>query len=456
MKVLKFGGTSVGTVESLRNVKNIVESIPGKAIVVVSALGGLTDRLIATANMAAKGDGAWISEMNDMARRHFHIIEELVPEDKKTSVVERVSSQLKGLRRNYEGVFLLRKLHQNTLDLIVSFGERMSSVIVAAIVDNGQRYYSPDFIKTEKWYGKNIADRKLTDRLIKDTFAGMRKNEKAIVPGFISTDSTTGEITNLGRGGSDYTGALIAAALNAKILEIWTDVDGFMTADPRIVKDALIIDHLTFNESMELCNFGAKVIYPPTIYPVFHNNIPIKILNTFNPGAPGTLITDQTLPEDMEVKGVTALKDVALITIRIKEGQEIINLSQRAFNSLSKQAVRIIPVANPDPASELNFAVTAADATESIEMLKKEFAPEISQGLIFLNPIKDQLAAVALVGKDMRGKSRLAARIGHSLRRDGINVEAYSGGNSDTTLLYIINQGKCAEALPLIHSILFH
>lgn len=455
MKVLKFGGTSVGSVESMINVKNIVESIPGKAIVVVSALGGLTDKLIATAKRAAEGKDSWKEDMREIAQRHMDIIEALVRDDERERVYIKIDELLNELKRNYEGISLLKSLPEKTLDLIVSFGERMSSIIVAAIIKNGKRYYSPDFIKTEKWYGKNIADSKLTGKLIKETFNRMQDNEKAIVPGFISKDSSTHEITNLGRGGSDYTGALIAAALGADILEIWTDVDGFMTADPRVVKDSLIIDHLTFTESMELCTFGAKVIYPPTIYPVFHCNIPIKILNTFNPSAPGTLITDTPRPDDMEIKGVSALKDVSIISFEITTNLQESDLSKRALNILSKQAVRIIPISNPDPLSELNFAVSSSEASLSLEMLRKEFAPEIGKKYISNPILKDNLAAIALVGQNMRSKSRLGARIGHSLRRQDINIEGHSIGNSDTTLIYIIKQEKCAEALPLIHSLVF-
>lgn len=453
MKVLKFGGTSVGSVESLKNVKKIVESIPEKAIVVVSALGGLTDKLISTAERASKGDESWKEEIDEIRKRHYHITDNVVDKGKSGTVKEKLKKQLNELERNYEGIYLLRSLPENVLDKIVSLGERMSSVIVASMIKNGKRYYSPDFIKTEKRYGKNIADKNLTDRLIIETFSKMEKNEKAIVPGFISTDSQSGEITNLGRGGSDYTGALIAAAMNSEVLEIWTDVDGFMTADPRIVKDAMIIDHLTFTESMELCNFGAKVIYPPTIYPVFHKNIPIKILNTFNPKAPGTLITDQTLKEDLDVKGVTLLKGISLITIELNSS--VTNPLKRAFNTLSRNAVSIIPVANPEPDYEISFAVSSSDAKVSIDMLEAEFSPEIAKGQINQPQLKDNLSALAIVGKDMKSKTRLAARIGHSLRRQGINVEAYSAGNSDTTLIYIINQEKSHEALPLIHSLVY-
>lgn len=455
MKVLKFGGTSVGSVESLRNVKKIIEGIPGKAVIVVSALGGLTDKLIATAKMAFSGDRDWEQEMDGIKRRHYDIINEVVDETKRKNVANKVGKLLEELQRNYEGIFLLKAMPEKVMDNIVSFGERMSSIIVAAMVENGKRYYSPDFIKTEKWYGKNKADTKLTERLIRETFKEIGEEEKAIVPGFISTDTASGEITNLGRGGSDYTGALIAAALNAEVLEIWTDVDGFMTADPRVVKDALIIDHLLFTESMELCTFGAKVIYPPTIYPVFHSNIPIKILNTFNPGAPGTLITDHHLSTDMDVKGVTALKGISLITLEILSDSRDLNLQKRAFNTLAKQGVRIIPVANPDPYKELNFAVLSSDESTTMRMLNEEFAPEITEKLIKSPSLKGSLSAMAIVGKEMKGRSRLAARIGHSLRREGINVEAFSSGNSDTTLIYIIDEGKVPAALPLVHSLLF-
>lgn len=455
MKVLKFGGTSVGTAESLNNVKKIVESIPGKAIIVVSALGGLTDKLIATSKMASQGFESWKNEMLSIKERHYSIIDKVIPDNLKELTKKKVTYLLNELEKNYQEVFLYRDLTEIMLDNIVSYGERISSIIVAAMIENGQHYYSPDFIKTEKWYDKNIADRKQTVTLIKKAFSGLKAKEKAIVPGFISTDSSTGIITNLGRGGSDYTGALIAAALDAEILEIWTDVDGFMTADPRIVKDALIIDHLTFNESMELCTFGAKVIYPPTIFPVYHKNIPIKILNTFNPEAPGTLITDQSLKNDFEIKGITALKEISLITFEINSSETPYDYTERALNSLAQQAVRIIPVSNPDPYKEFKIAVLSTEASISLKNLEKDFSKEIEEGKIKTPKLKDNLSVLALVGKDMASKTRLAARIGHTLSREGIRIEAYSIGNSDTTVLYIINQEKSSKALHLIHSLVF-
>lgn len=456
MKVLKFGGTSVGTVESLKNVKKIIESIPDAAIIVVSALGGLTDQLINTAKKASIGDESWRNDMQTIRIRHYNIIGELVPKEKHTLIENKLRVLLDELERNYEGVSLLRSLPEKVLDVIVSFGERMSSEIVAAIVENGKRYYAPDFIKTDKWFDKNIINSKLTNQLICNSFSSLGENEKAIVTGFISTDSNTGEITNLGRGGSDYTGALIAAALEAEVLEIWTDVDGFMTADPRIVKDAIIINHLSFTESMELCTFGAKVIYPPTIYPVFHKNIPIRILNTFNPEAAGSLITEQSQENDLEVKGVTALKGVTIISLEINsDKEEAQSFSNRAYKVLSRQAGKIIPLVNPNPSSLLNFGITSSDSKSVYEKLKKEFQPEIKNGKINLPGLKENQAAIALVGKDMKAKHRLAERIRHSLIRSGINVKADSSGNSDTTLIFIIDQEKSPKALPLIHSLIY-
>lgn len=325
MKVLKFGGTSVGTVESLLNVKSIVESIDAPVIVVVSALGGLTDRLIATAHMAASGNDDYKLEMEAISSRHFHIISNVVTEEKRADVISKVSMLLAELKRNYDGVFLLRHLAPRTLDCIVSFGERLSSRIVAAMIENSSLHDSLKFIKTEKWFEKNIADQKLTSSLITEEFASL--STRAIVPGFISTDRDNGEITNLGRGGSDFTAALIAAATNAEILEIWTDVDGFMTADPRIIEDSLVVPEMSFVESMELCSFGAKVIYPPTIYPVFHHNIPIRILNTFNPTAPGTLISDMAGDGIFTVKGVSAIRGVTLFSIKGKPQPMLLRLT---------------------------------------------------------------------------------------------------------------------------------
>ena len=462
MKVLKFGGTSVGSVESLRSVKNIVESNPAPQIVVVSALGGLTDRLIATAHKAADGDESYRDDIVSFAERHDAIIDEMVPEERRGETRKTIDDLFTSLARNYDGVFLLRDLPSHILDVIVSFGERMSSVIVTAMINGAIRFDSLDFVKTENWYSKNIADQKLTTKLIKKTFQGF--NGLAIVPGFISTDRETGAITNLGRGGSDFTAALIAAALDASILEIWTDVDGFMSADPRIIPDARVMPAMSFIESMELCSFGAKVIYPPTIYPVFHKNIPIKILNTFNPTAPGTLITDRhedKYPESNGVssatgiKGVSSIKGITLFNIAVNEMRATRQLRSRALNVLAKRGITVLQATREENEPVLSFAVSSADSETVTTLLSSEFAPELSKAVVKSITGKSGLAVVAVVGEGMKERNRLAPRILNSLNRDSINVESYSHRSSATTLSFVIDEESVPRALRIIHSLLF-
>ena len=291
MKVLKFGGTSVGTVESLRHVKRIVEECDEQVIVVVSALGGITDLLISTAHQASSGDITYMQNYAKIVERHINVINGIVPQEKINAVRKTIDMLLEELGNIYRGVSLIKDLSSRTLDIIVSYGERMSSTIVSNIVDGATLFDSREFIKTDTQFGKHVLNVDLTEKLIHDAFDGFN-GKVALVPGFISSDSKGHDVTNLGRGGSDYTAAILCSTLDARQLEIWTDVDGFMTADPRVISTAYVIDKLTFIEAMELCNFGAKVVYPPTIYPVFQKNIPILIKNTFNSSAPGTLISD--------------------------------------------------------------------------------------------------------------------------------------------------------------------
>ena len=454
MKVLKFGGTSVGTVESLAHVKEIVEGIKEPTIVVVSALGGITDKLILTAKKASNADLSFREDLSEIRNRHYGVIEKVVPEDKKASVNQKVDYLFSRLERILSGVELIEMLPEQILATLVSFGERISSEIVAAMIDGGERHDSLNFIKTEKWHGKNIASTSLINQLVKEEFS--KGFNKAIIPGFISKDKESGEITNLGRGGSDYTAALIAAALNADVLEIWTDVDGFMTADPRIVRDAAVIPMLSFSESMELCTFGAKVVYPPTIYPVFHKNIPIKILNTFNKTAPGTLITDNTDNQDFPFKGVTALRATALFSLKRLSLENDASFKNRALNILSKNGIRLFSLVNDESLSSFSFAVSSADISETEQLLVSEFAPEISNGEIIGPELKDNLSIVAIVGSDMSLNSRLAARIKNTLNREGIEVEVMSIGNSDTTMTFMVDSNLTEKVLILCHNLLFN
>lgn len=454
MKVLKFGGTSVGTVESLRNVGKIVDGLDEPAVVVVSALGGLTDRLIATAGMAAAGDETFKTSMQEMSKRHFDIIGNVVPADRRKSVAETVGMLLGQLEDIYMGLYLIRDLTDKTLSQIVSFGERMSSVIVANMLKNAVHRDSLGFVKTEKWFNRDIASRQLTDSLIKESFP-LPLECTVVTGGFISRDKDTGEITNLGRGGSDYTAALIAAALDADSLEIWTDVDGFMTADPRIIKDARVISDMTFIESMELCSFGAKVIYPPTIYPVFHKNIPIRILNTHNPSAPGTLITDNAAGLPDCVRGVSSVRKTALVSVSGNLAANIAEINSRSYNSMARNGISIFLVAQPNRDVAFSIALAESDAERAAHILAEEFAPELQSGNVAGIGVDHNLAVIAVVRESIREIRGLGARLVNTLQRDGIDVKAVSDGASETTIAIIIPEEDTDRGLRLIHTACF-
>ena len=343
MKVLKFGGTSVGTVNSLRCVKAIVESCDEQVVVVVSALGGITDKLINTAKQASTGDMDYLQQYAEIVARHNDVIAGMVPAELQDEVHAIADSLLEELGNIFRGIALIKDLSDRTRDIVVSYGERLSSAIIARIINGATHFDSRRFVRTNTQFGKHFANLELTETLICETL-GSFTGKVALVPGFISSDTNTGEITNLGRGGSDYTAALIASALNAHSLEIWTDVDGFMTADPRVISTAYVIDKLTFIEAMELCNFGAKVVYPPTIYPVFHKNIPILIKNTFNPSAPGTLISDENNKEGKSIKGISSINDTCLVTLTGFGMVGVIGINSRIFNALARNGVSVFLV----------------------------------------------------------------------------------------------------------------
>lgn len=457
MKVLKFGGTSVGTVESLNNVKRIVEAIDEPIVVVVSALGGLTDKLIATAKKGASGDGSFREDMTAIRERHHNIIGAVIGEDRRQECLDKVNSLLDELARLYEGVYLIGDLPSKTLDSIVSFGERMSSIIVSLMLPQSAHADSLGIIKTEKYHGKDIADTKLTEANIKKQISP-EEGRPVIMGGFISCDKDSGEITNLGRGGSDYTAALVAAALDADELQIWTDVDGFMTSDPRIISDANIIDKMSFVESMELCTFGAKVIYPPTIYPVFHKNIPIRILNTFNPSAPGTLIKDYSshdLAHQSKIRGLSSLKDISIIHIKGSLTRNIAAISSRTFNALANNGLTVFLVTPVDEADSFSFALRNAEMEKALELVEKEYAPEISCGLISGIESVTGLSLVAVVGEEILSGGYISPRIINTLERSSISPVAISEGASKTTVTLAVPDEHTVATLRLIHDLFF-
>ncbi|MBD5244580.1 MAG: bifunctional aspartate kinase/homoserine dehydrogenase I [Barnesiella sp.] len=460
MRVLKFGGTSVGTVRSLQSVKSIVEQRETPTIIVVSALGGVTDLLIATARSAAAGQTEqYLATYATIAERHHEVIEGMVPEQMKEQTRGEVDVMLDELGNIFKGVSLLNDLSARSLDTIVSYGERLSSLIISRIIKGARLYDSRRFINTVTQFGKHVLDAAVTNPKVIDTF-GDFDFEVAVVPGFISSDVNTGDVTNLGRGGSDYTAAIIAAALDAEALEIWTDVDGFMTADPRVISNTYVIDHLTFVEAMELCNFGAKVIYPPTIYPVFHKNIPILIKNTFNPEAPGTLISatreETEKPIDGKaIKGISSISDTCLITVSGLGMVGIVGINARIFNALAREGVSVFMVSQASSENTTSFAVKNEDAERAVDALRHEFDAELKSGEI--NPIhaEHNLATVAIVGENMRHATGVAGRLFNTLGRNGINVIACAQGASETNISFVIRIKDQRKALNVIHDSFF-
>ena len=455
MKVLKFGGTSVGTVKSLTHVKRIVESEEEPVIVVVSALGGITDMLIATARMASKGDTSYLQNYAKIIERHNDVINGMVPKDKLLDVHSVVDSLLEELGNIYRGVALIKDLSSRSLDIIVSYGERLSSAIISRIIDSAQYFDSRNFIKTVRQFNKHVVDFPTTESLVRSVFDRF-SGKVAVVPGFISSDKENGDITNLGRGGSDYTASIIAASLNARLLEIWTDVDGFMTADPRVISNAYVIDQLSFVEAMELCNFGAKVVYPPTIYPVFHKNIPIIIKNTFNSAAPGTKISNDVVHEDSRaIKGISSISDTSLVTVSGLGMVGVIGINSRIFQCLAQNGISVFLVSQASSEHNTTFALKSDDADLAVAVLNKEFEKEIEIGEITSITAEKNLATVAVVGENMKHTPGIAGKLFNSLGRSGISVIACAQGASETNISFVVNGDNLRKTLNVIHDSFF-
>ena len=452
----KFGGTSVGSVKSILSLKKIVETEARTqpVIVVVSALGGITDKLITTSQIALRGDERWREEFDAMVNRHHQMIDTIITDDKKRvdlfNKVDQLFDQLKSI---YYGVYLIHDLSKKTEDAIVSYGERLSSNIVASLIKGGKRMNSRDFIRTEKKNGRHRLVADLTNQLVREAFADMPK--VAVVPGFISRDKDTGETTNLGRGGSDYTAAIIAAALDAEVLEIWTDVDGFMTADPRVIKTAYTINELSYIEAMELCNFGAKVIYPPTIYPVCVKNIPIKVKNTFNPQHPGTLIKDHIENDDKPIKGISSIKGTTLITVTGLSMVGVIGVNRRIFTTLANKGISVFMVSQASSENSTSIGVRDEDADAAVEVLNEEFAKEIETGAMFPMHAESGLATIAIVGENMKHTPGIAGKLFGTLGRSGISVIACAQGASETNISFVVEGKFLRKSLNVLHDSFF-
>lgn len=454
MKVMKFGGTSVGSVSSVLSVKKIVEAVNEDVIVVVSALGGITDKLIKTSRMAAAGDASYEKEMKEIVNRHIEMVYTVIPAGHEREILlDQVNELLSELKDIFQGIYLIHDLSPKTSAAIVSYGERLSSIIVAALIDGAKWFDSRTFIKTEKKHNKHILDSDLTTQLVREAFRELPK--VSLVPGFISSDKQTGEVTNLGRGGSDYTASILAASLDADILEIWTDVDGFMTADPRVISTAYPITELSYVEAMELCNFGAKVVYPPTIYPVCHKNIPILIKNTFNPDAPGTIVKQEADHSSKPIKGISSINDTCLITMTGLGMVGVIGVNHRIFKTLAENGISVFLVSQASSENSTSIGVRNEDAMLACKVLNEEFAKEIEMGEISPMKAEGNLATVAIVGENMKHTPGIAGKLFGTLGRNGINVIACAQGASETNISFVVEGGSLRKTLNVIHDSFF-
>jgi bifunctional aspartokinase / homoserine dehydrogenase 1 len=450
MKVLKFGGTSVGSAANIKSVKNIVSGQSEDTIVVVSALGGITDKILNAAKMAALGTGFYHEELEIIKQRHAEVIEGLF--DNTTAVSQAVNALLFELDQVLTGVTLVNELTPKTLDRLLGFGERMSSIIVSEYF--GVELKSSDtFIVTDGNFGKAAVIFDTTNDRIREVFSNF--TGVAVVPGFISRNKA-GEYTTLGRGGSDYTAAIIAAALDVSVLEIWTDVDGFMTADPKVIRKAYTIPVLSYTEAMELSNFGAKVIYPPTILPVYKKGIQVHIKNTLRPEAPGTIIT-RTSPNGKErpIKGISSISKIALITVQGIGMVGVAGISMRLFTALAHEKINVILISQASSENTISIAIEEHLSGQAEEAIRNEFEREISQEQINRVIVETGLSIVAIVGENMKHTTGVAGKLFTTIGRNGINVSAIAQGASEYNISWVVRNEDLRKTLNVVHESFF-
>ncbi|MBN2805399.1 MAG: aspartate kinase, partial [Prolixibacteraceae bacterium] len=448
MKVLKFGGTSVGSVENLLEVKKIVAGQHDDLIVVVSALGGITDQILNMARTAATTRTFPTTEMMMVTTRHMTMIEQLFTGTAVQEVQSKVQPHLDELSKLIQGVSLIGELSPKTEARISGMGEVLSSNIIAPFL--GAKYLnSRELIKTDSTYNSAVVDYTLTNQnilLALEDFHGV-----ALAPGFIASNQQE-ELTTLGRGGSDFTAAIYAAAIDAESLEIWTDVDGFMTADPRVIRKAYTIDYLTYAEAMELSHFGAKVIYPPTILPVYRKRIPIRIKNTTRPEAPGTLIGYEKLAgKERIIKGISSISGISLITLQGAGMVGVTGIAMRMFSALAREQVNVILISQASSENSISVAVPANCAARATEAVNREFGHEIGIGHINGVMEEENLSIVAIVGENMKESAGIAGKLFNTLGKNGVNIRAIAQGASELNISWVVKSGDLRKTLNVVH-----
>ncbi|MET0299022.1 MAG: bifunctional aspartate kinase/homoserine dehydrogenase I, partial [Flavitalea sp.] len=464
MQVLKFGGTSVANAENISKVSAIVQKLVQKdsststaAIVVLSALGGVTDVLIAAGKTAAAGDEAYKDKLAIVEQRHLEAVKALLPVDKQSSVLSFVKTMCNELEDICNGVFLLGELSPRTSDRIVSYGELMSSRIVAAKLTalgiSNEWKDSRELVHTDSVFGFAAVDFPETNEKI-NNYLGSTSAKVIVAPGFIASDSN-GATTTLGRGGSDYTAAIYAAAVNAELVEIWTDVSGMMTADPRIVLNAKVINQISYQEAMELSHFGAKVIYPPTIQPVMAKSIPVWIKNTFAPEDIGTLIETSTTANGKNIRGISSVNNVALLSLEGSGMVGIPGFSKRLFEALANEQINVILITQSSSEHSICVAIDEVNAVRAKKAVDKAFAFEIETRKVEPLVLELGLAIVALVGDNMKSHPGISGKMFSAMGRNGVNVRAIAQGSSERNISAVIAAADVKKTINVLHEDFF-
>ncbi|MBI4862353.1 MAG: bifunctional aspartate kinase/homoserine dehydrogenase I [Candidatus Riflebacteria bacterium] len=459
MRVMKFGGSSVGTAERIQQVIRIVQGRAAtveSVVVVVSAFGGVTDGLIAMSQRAASGDRSYSQELAALRDRHLAVATALGPRGDLPAILAHLGREFQDLADALQGISLIRELSKRTLDYIMSFGERLSAFIVASCAREalpGACYVDArEIIRTDRQFGAARVNLESSFANIRSRLGGTAAG--AVVTGFIaSTDQ--GETTTLGRGGSDYTAALVGAGVGADEIEIWTDVDGVMTADPRKVPQAFPIPRMTYMEALEMSHFGAKVIHPPTIAPALQRNIPLSIRNTFNPDAGGTVIVHESADHEHPIRGISSVDDVALFRVEGSGMVGVCGIASRLFGALAREGISLILISQGSSEHSICFAIAPQAATLAREAIELEFSLEMKAGIIDDIVVETDLAIVAIVGENMRRTPGIAGRLFGGLGRNGVNVNTIAQGSSEYNISLVVGKPDLSKALNAIHDEFF-
>jgi len=458
MKVLKFGGTSVGSAENIKTLLRLVgeENLQQKPVVVLSAMSGVTNLLTDAAEKAERGED-YDKHLKEIEDKHFAVIRTLLPAAAQNPVFTRLKIFFNELEDLLQAVHNLKELSLQTKDQILSYGERCSTFMISHIASQqfADAVYvnGSELIKTDSNFGQAKVDTDLTEMLIKNFYAA-NKDKVLFVTGFISSNAA-GRITTLGRGGSDYTAAVWGAALDAAEIEIWTDVNGMMTADPRMVKKAFSLPELSYTEAMELSYFGAKVIYPPTMIPAFMKKIPIVIKNTFEPEFAGTYIKSDVKSSNLPIKGISSIDHISIINLTGSGMVGKAGFSGRLFSLLSREQINVVLITQSSSEHSITFAVKPSDAGHAIALIKKEFELELDANKLALPEVENNLAVLAIVGENMKRTPGMSGRLFSALGRNGINVRAIAQGSSEYNISVIISKDDLSKAVNAVHDAFF-